>query len=193
MTIDSPQRRTDENRTDPVAQPGSVAQPEPEPEPRGADSEDSDAHLLRLCLDLQLDAMLLTLGAAAAAQTSTSGAIPFRRWVSEDVDLALVMAADRMIGRVALPPMLGTDLSRSVPAVTIDNLSARYTSMRDLLTDVLSHATEDDARHGRLVEALHHCQTRLVELREYRLTETPPRGLDLRDGDHQYLPGELLG
>jgi len=182
------------------------------PWPREPD--DSDAHLLRLCLDLQLDALLLTLGAGAAQRVRedtepgwfATGSLPWRRWLEEDLDLAEGLAADAMAGRATLPSTLGTEHDHRVPDVVLDNLLARYESMRDLLTDLLdrSDPDRDDGWRPRVREALHRCQTRLVELREFRLTSTPPTGLriDLTAlsghgsplaPEHEYLPGELLG
>lgn len=170
---------------------------------QNTDVEESAAHLLRLCLDLQLDAMLLTLGALAAdpagdevrAATPTTtpvpGAIPWRRWIGEDVDLACRLAREAMAGHAALPPTLGSDLGHAVPVTTIDDLVARYTSMIGLLGD-LSRRAEGAARPAGLDEALTRCEARLAELRGHRLVETPPGGIDLRAEQH-YLPGELLG
>ncbi|HYJ76875.1 MAG TPA: hypothetical protein VEV65_14805 [Kineosporiaceae bacterium] len=168
-----------------------------------ADVEESAAHLLRLCLDLQLDALLLTLGALAAdpgADTAVApasstapvpGAIPWRRWITDDVDLACKLAREAMAGGAALPPTLGSDLGHAVPVTTIDDLVARYSSMLGLLGD-LSHRTEGTARPVGLDEAIIRCEARLGELRGHRLVETPPTGIDLR-AEHHYLPGELLG
>jgi hypothetical protein len=168
----------------------------------GPAPDDGEAHLLRLCLDLQLDAMLLTLGAAAAAPgaspdgTPDTGAdarghAPWRRWVSEDVDLARSLAVGTLAGGAALPATLGSDLHHAVPATTIDNLQARYASMRSLLADLLARAGSTH-RGADLRAALERCEHRLEELQAFRLTATPPRGLDL-SADHGYLPGELLG
>jgi hypothetical protein len=178
---------------------------EPARSPR---DDDSDAHLLRLCLDLQLDAMLLTLGAAAVSAPAGDEGVPWRRWVTEDVDLACALAGDAQAGRAALPPTLGTDLHHAVPAATIDNLTARYESMRALLADLLERfepapvagsppgGPAPDGGAGewrpRVREALDRCERRLAELREYRLQTTPARGIDL-GAQQQFLPGELLG
>ena len=205
----------------------TAMQPDAPAQPRGTD-DGTDAHLLRLCLDLQLDALLLTLGASAAQQAReradpadpAAGVVPWRRWVAEDVDLAVTLACDATAGRAALPPTLGNDLAHQVPATVVDDLAARYASMRDLLTDLLhlDTAGQDDRWRPRVRDALHRCATRLVELREYRLAATPPRGVRLPDHDeprgqagrdgqdgpgaaagsplapgHAYLPGELLG
>jgi hypothetical protein len=168
----------------------------------GTDVEESAAHLLRLCLDLQLDALLLTLGALAAdaagdgvsSASSTApvpGAIPWRRWIADDVDLACKLAREAMAGGAALPPTLGSDLGHAVPVATIDDLVARYRSMLGLLGD-LSRRSEGSARPAGLDEAMNRCEARLSELRGHRLVETPPTGIDLRSEQH-YLPGELLG
>jgi hypothetical protein len=163
--------------------------------------EGSAAHLLRLCLDLQLDALMLTLGALAvdtspedgpASDTSagTSG-IPWRRWISEDVDLACELAAAALAGHAALPPTLGSDLSHAVPVTTIDDLVARYSSMLGLLGD-LSRRSDGASRPQALDEAMTRCEARLSELRGHKLVNTPPTGIELR-ADRQFLPGELLG
>lgn len=162
--------------------------------------DDSQAHLLRLCLDLQLDAMLLTLGAAASApahERDAAGHAPWRRWVVEDVDLACALAADALGGNAALPATLGSDLHHAVPAATVDNLAARYTSMRTLLADLASRsdtdgAADDGSWHAHVVQALQRCEARLAELETYRLATTPARGITLPE-ERQYLPGELLG
>jgi hypothetical protein len=186
-----------------ASQPTPVLEVRPTVPSQGSDVEESAAHLLRLCLDLQLDAMLLTLGALAAdpaadAATPTPapgtpapGAMPWRRWIGEDVDLACRLAREAMGGGAALPPTLGSDLSHAVPVTTIDDLVARYSSMLGLLGD-LSRRSEGTARPAGLDEALTRCEARLAELRGHRLVETPPSGLDLRVEQH-YLPGELLG
>jgi hypothetical protein len=167
--------------------------------------EGSAGHLLRLCLDLQLDALMLTLGAlavdpateagpasavSAPADASASG-IPWRRWIGEDVDLACHLAGEALAGHAALPPTLGSDLGHAVPVTTIDDLVARYASMLGLLTD-LSRRSEGGSKPQGLDEAIARCESRLAELREHKLVNTPPAGIDLR-GERQFLPGELLG
>ena len=162
--------------------------------------DDSEAHLLRLCLDLQLDAMLLALGAAAAApahERDAAGHAPWRRWVVEDVDLACALAGDALGGNASLPATLGSDLHHAVPAATVDNLAARYASMRTLLADLAARSdadgvADDRSWHAHVVQALQRCEARLTELETYRLAATPPRGITLPE-ERQYLPGELLG
>jgi len=151
------------------------------------DLEGSEAHLLRLCLDLQLDALLLTLGALAVDPGPDGGGIPWRRWISEDVDLACTLAADALAGNAALPPTLGSDLGHAVPVTAIDDLVARYTSMRGLLADLAR-----SGGHPGVEQLIARCDERLAELREHRLVGTPPNGIDLR-GEQRFLPGELLG
>src|SRR3982751_232216 len=80
-----------------ASQPTPVLEVRPTVPSQGSDVEESAAHLLRLCLDLQLDAMLLTLGAlasdpagdgapaTAAGSAPLPGAVPWRRWIDEDV------------------------------------------------------------------------------------------------------------
>jgi hypothetical protein len=158
------------------------------------DLEGSEAHLLRLCLDLQLDALMLTLGALAVDSTPdspASGAIPWRRWITEDVDLACTLAADALAGNAALPPTLGSDLAHAMPVTTIDDLVARYTSMQGLLADLAQRADGTSAPAG-IDTIVTRCEARLAELRQHRLVVTPPTGIDLR-AEHQFLPGELLG
>jgi len=152
------------------------------------DLEGSEAHLLRLCLDLQLDSLLLTLGALAVDPGPDGGeGIPWRRWISEDVDLACALAADALAGNAALPPTLGSDLSHAVPVTTIDDLIARYTSMLGLLADLAR-----SGGHPGVEQLTSRCEARLAELREHKLVATPPSGIDLR-GEQRFLPGELLG
>jgi hypothetical protein len=157
---------------------------------------DADAHLLRLCLDLQLDAMLLALG-AAAARPGGADAPPWGRWVTEDVHMARVLATDVINGGAALPPTLGSDLDHAVPAAAVDNLTARYESMENLLTDVVRSGNFEESfpHRGHVEEALRRCRDRLSELRARRLDETPPRGLALGQhvAPHAALPGEWLG
>jgi hypothetical protein len=152
------------------------------------DLEGSEAHLLRLCLDLQLDALLLTLGALAVDPgPDGGGGIPWRRWISEDVDLACTLAADALAGNAALPPTLGSDLGHAVPVTAIDDLVARYSSMRGLLADLAR-----SGGHAGVDALMSRCDARLAELREHKLVATPPTGIDLR-AEHHFLPGELLG
>jgi len=156
--------------------------------PAGRDLEESEAHLLRLCLDLQLDALLLTLGALAVDPGPGGGdAIPWRRWISEDVDLACTLAAEALAGNAALPPTLGSDLGHAVPVTAIDDLVARYSSMRGLLADLARSGGHDGVE-----QLMGRCEARLAELRDHKLIITPPSGIDLRV-EHHFLPGELLG
>ncbi len=183
--------------------------------PGGTSREVDDtatAHVLRLCLDLQLDALLLALGATAAQQvrqdapagSTPSDPLPWRRWVAEDVDLVATLAADAMAGRATLPSALGNEVDHRVPATVVDGLAARYESMRDLLTDLLDRdsAWDPGGRRPQVLEALHRCGTRLVELREGRRAGPPDRRTDAPEPstsgsplapEHRYLPGELLG
>jgi hypothetical protein len=152
------------------------------------DLEGSEGHLLRLCLDLQLDSMLLTLGALAVDPgPDGGGGIPWRRWITEDVDLACALAADALAGHAALPPTLGSDLGHAVPVTAIDDLVARYSSMRGLLADLAR-----SGGHPGADELIARCDARLSELREHKLVATPPSGIDMR-GEQRFLPGELLG
>jgi hypothetical protein len=153
-----------------------------------AREHDGNGHLLRLCLDLQLDAMMLTLGALA---TDPEDGIPWRRWISEDIDLACALAEDAIAGNAALPPTLGSDLSHAMPATAIDDLVAHYRSMLGLLED-LARRTDPSGRPARIDEDISRCQARLDELRGHRLVPTPSTGIDVRARQH-FLPGELLG
>jgi hypothetical protein len=165
-------------------------------------AEDVEAYLLRLCLDLQLDALLLTLGAAAectrrtpvtpggSTPDSATDTPPWRRWAEEDLDLACALAADALDGGSTLPATLGSDLHRSVPAITVDTLMALYESMTSGLADL---AQTGSTGHRRVDQALERSRHRLAELHRHQLTATPPRGLTLPQAEQHYLPGELLG
>jgi hypothetical protein len=156
------------------------------------------AHLLRLCLDLQMHSLLLTMGAAAgeastresAASSTATDTPPWRRWASEDIDVAIGLAADTLSLGGALPSTLGSDLHRFVPATTVDTLIA----LHDSLTEQLIHLTQTEPSSTQpLAGLLEHCEHRRTQLAAYRLAAGPPRGITLSRADQHFLPGELLG
>lgn len=168
-----------------------------------------DTHLLRLSLDLQLDAMLLVLGASAAGRPED--AMPWRRWLDEDVDLAWDLTTTALAVQGALPPALGPDLATADPVTLTEDLLARYTSMCALLEDLL--AREGTRRkpaggdagpgwHDHVRPALVRYQGRVAELQSHLATLRREGADRLRTGSdevtrgdtrHAYLPGELLG
>ena len=174
----------------------------------GREGDDRDAHLLRLVLDLQLDALLLGLGAAAMQESrspvaapvptapgvSTSpGTAPWPRWAVEDIDLARALAAEAVSSGAALPATLGPDLTRQDERAVLDQLAARYESMRVLLGDLLARTAADLTSISRyqLLDLMAHCHKRLAELRS--LADVPRGTTGQPRKTQQYLPGELLG
>jgi hypothetical protein len=155
------------------------------------------AHLLRLCLDLQMHSLLLIVGAAAdeastraTASTPATGSPPWRQWASEDVDVAISLAADTLSHGGALPSTLGSDLHRSVPATTVDTLIA----LHDSLTRQLIQLSETEPTSEQpLTGLLEHCEHRRAQLAAYRLASGPSRGITLSQADEHFLPGELPG
>jgi hypothetical protein len=183
---------------------------------RGASVVERDTHLLRLSLDLQLDAMLLVLGASAVGRPED--AMPWRRWLEEDVDLAWELTTTALAVHGGLPPSLGPDLATADPRRLTEDLLARYTSMCSLLEDLLAREagrSEDasvDVRdpdgtgpvwHEHIRAALGRYQTRVDELRAHqsalargsgRPVERPSAPASVaRPPTRAYLPGELLG
>jgi hypothetical protein len=177
------------------------------PAPTVREGDDHSAHLLRLVLDLQLDALLLGLGAAAVQESRSHpspvpgpaadppGTAPWPRWAMEDIDLARALAAETVTSGAALPATLGPEPAAQEEPVVLDRLAARYESMRNLLADLLARtgANLPAAGHSHLHELMAHCQKRLVELRSVARSTTAYRSGSPRPGEHEYLPGELLG
>jgi hypothetical protein len=164
----------------------------------GAQAQLAGAHLLRLCLDLQMHSLLLIMGAAAgeastrepATASTASETPPWRQWVSEDIDVAIALAADTLSHGGALPSTLGSDLHRSVPATTVDSLIALQDSLTEQLTQLIRTEPPSDLP---LTGLLEHCEHRRTQLAAYRHVSSPPRGITLPQADHHFLPGELLG
>jgi hypothetical protein len=163
-----------------------------------AQAQLAGAHLLRLCLDLQMHSLLLILGAAAgeastrepAAASTATDSPPWRQWASEDLDVAIALAADTLSHGGVLPSTLGSDLHRSVPATTVDSLIA----LHDSLTEQLIQLTRTEpSSELPLTGLLEHCEHRRTQLAAYRHASSPSRGITLPQADHHFLPGELLG
>jgi hypothetical protein len=158
---------------------------------RRSHNHDSDLHLIRLALDLQLDAMLLTLGAAAHADSrgpEGRADVPWRRWLTEDLELARTLAAVLMEGEAAPVPGLGGGVAHVSLETSLEDLVARYTSMARLLSGVLDTSHRGEPWRAPAAEALTRCRLRLDELHQHRqeaiVASAVPAG---------FLPGELLG
>jgi hypothetical protein len=172
----------------------------------------SELYLLRLALDLQLDALLLTLGAAARAEVrggaratavgghatvqATAGttvpsddAVPWRRWLGEDVELARMLAGVLVEGEGNPFPTLEDGVARSAESATLDDLAARYESMEDLLVGVLERPSAGQHWRGSAAEALQRCRDRIAELRRHRRAAIALAAASRTS----YLPGEWLG
>ncbi|MDQ1286627.1 MAG: hypothetical protein QG622_192 [Actinomycetota bacterium] len=161
------------------------------PDAHRSPSEQGDVHLLRLVLDLQLDALLLTLGAAAHAESrrDSSGSVPWRRWLVEDLELARALAGVLVDGEVSPLPALGGGLAPNAVATALDNLAVRYESMENLLTSVLDRRTGGQPWRGAASEALARCRKRLAELQHCRRTVIAADAV----ARTPFLPGEWLG
>lgn len=168
----------------------------PQPDPRLT-------HLLRLSLDLQLDAMLFMLGATAThfqddapappgagdpepgapTDPGTAGcapgpddgadALPWRRWLDEDLELTRCLAATAACLGVALPPTLGRAGRHQDSDQVTEDLIARYEFMGNLLGDLLERAAATTPMT--LIEPVHEAlargRARLVELRDLRAAD----------------------
>ena len=158
---------------------------------RCARPDPGELHMLRLALDLQLDAMLLTLGAAAHAETKGEpgeDAVPWRRWLVEDLDLARALAATLLEGEAAPVTGLGGGFANGKIDTSLDNLVARYESMENLLISALERPASGQHWRGAATEALHRCRARLTELHHHRRLV-----IASASHHHTFLPGELLG
>jgi hypothetical protein len=158
---------------------------------RGVRSDPSELHMLRLTLDLQLDAMLLTLGAAAHADTKVEldeDAVPWRRWLVEDLDLARSLAATLLEGEAAPITGLGGGFAGGEITTSLDNLAARFESMEQLLVGALARPAIGQHWRGAATDALHRCRARLTELHQHRRLV-----IATASHHHTFLPGELLG
>jgi hypothetical protein len=158
----------------------------------GAGREPSgDLHLLRLALDLQLDAMLLTLGAAAHAESrgdDLGAGVPWQRWLGEDLELARTLATALLDGDSPPLPGLGGGLTADGVEASLDHLVARYSSMENLLCDVLNGPHHARPWRAATADALARCRVRLDELHVHRRDVIATSAV--RSG---FLPGELLG
>ena len=174
----------------------------PSPQPPARPNE-ATSHLLRLVLDLQLDALLLAVGGSgvdAATVPAHDGGqapegLPWARWAAEDSEVARGLWAETISRGAALPSGLAQGLPGGDASRVLEQLIARYRSMRDLLTEAISGRRGERQTPAELVragEALAHCRSRLAELRDLQ-EPAPPKEPAAQPGEHSYLPGELLG
>lgn len=167
--------------------------------PAGFDRQDDpqsrpdhdDLRLLRLALDLQLDAMLLTLGTAAHAEIRGAPRCrtPWRRWLVEDLDLARSLITALVDDDGPPVPRLGGDLARAGLRASLDDLTARFENMENLLAGALDRPSSGQPWRGVVGEALQRCRTRLSELRRHRCQEIAIAA----EAAAPSLPGEWLG
>jgi hypothetical protein len=143
-------------------------------------------HLLRLSLDLQLDAMLFMLGAAAThhdpaaeaapavvdldrAEGAVQGdvAVPWRRWMTEDLELSRCLASTAANIGLALPPTLGRAGRHEDSRLVAEDLIARYEFMANLLEDLTERAAVSTPQTllAPVADALTRIRSRLEELR----------------------------
>jgi hypothetical protein len=146
--------------------------------------------MLRLALDLQLDAMLLTLGAAAHAESRRDPELrtPWKRWLVEDLELAAALATALVDADGAPVPGLGGGLAHGTLESSLENLTARFENMENLLVSVLDRPGTGPWR-GAAAEALERCRARLAELHHHR-RDAIAAVVPARSASH---PGEWLG
>jgi hypothetical protein len=191
----------------PLARSDAVDAPDrPSPQPPAqlpARTNQATSHLLRLVLDLQLDALLLAVagsGVDAATVPAPDGCrapqgLPWARWAAEDSEVARGLCAETISRGAALPSGLAQGLPGEDVSRVLEQLTARYCSMRDLLTEAISGRRGERQTPAELVragEALAHCRSRLAELRHLQ-APAPRQEPAAPPGDPTYLPGELLG
>ncbi len=172
----------------------------------------ADLHSLRLCLDLQVDSLLYAVRAAAASAVNDqdggatrSGSVPeapgslWSRWLSEDLELVFRLYATALATEEGSSSALADRVDDGNGLGALDDLLARYWSMRSMLSDLVGRAGVDvQAWGGALRSALRHCDQRIEELERYRtgaivnrtVANTPPQGVP-RPG--RSLPGGYLG
>ncbi len=99
-------------------------------------------HTLRLGVDLQVDTLLFTLAAAVSAgvhDEAPDSPLPWRRWLTEDLESALVLALDTVRRKGSLPSSLAA--GRPGGAAVLTDLVARYQALVDLVDLVDDAAT----------------------------------------------------
>jgi hypothetical protein len=170
------------------ASPHSPRTPDPTPTSGArtgpADLDPSLSHLLRLSLDLQLDALLFMLGAVAthpedparsevtivdldAADGEPQLVLPWRRWMTEDLELSRRLASTAVNIGLTLPPTLGRAGRHEDSRQVADDLVARYEFMANLLDDLLERAALSTPRIllEPVADALVRTKRRLEQLR----------------------------
>ena len=182
-----------------LARSDAVHAPDRPPPEAAARPNEATSHLLRLVLDLQLDALLLAVG-GSGVDTATVPApdggqapegLPWARWAAEDSAVARGLCAETISRGAALPSGLAQGLPGGDVSRVLEQLIARYRSMRDLLTEAISGRRGERQTPAELVragEALAHCRSRLAELRDLQETSPaqdacrPARGSQLSPG-----------
>lgn len=133
-------------------------------------------HLARLGLDLQVDGLLFAVSAAAGARRPGQGAEPgppaqlWRRWLQEDLDAVLELAAVVAEGGGDLPAPVGGAARR--PHLVLEDLRARYRTLLQMTREAAADAGADPP--ARLVRLAGHYESRLRHLD--RLEHGPAAG-----------------
>jgi hypothetical protein len=130
---------------------------------------------------------------AAAANTP----LPWRRWLSEDVELACAMAAASMASDALPPAELGTDLVEADPVEVVDDLLVRYRSMQPMLTGLAQGAmSESEPWRALLRSTLDRCEQRIQELQHHRddlVLAGAPAAPSTGWAQAYHVPGDYLG
>lgn len=146
---------------------GAAAAHEPPPSPDDADLREPGVVDLR-----SADGEFSPLQERARSVSGEGSALPWRRWLEEDLELTTTLAATALALDSALPPALGTAATQEDPVEAAENLLARYESMCGLLTDLVEReertaAAEVPVWQPHVRHALLRCSARVQELQRH--------------------------
>jgi len=122
------------------------------------------------------------------ADDGDGDAVPWRRWLMEDLELARTLAVALVVGEAAPAHGIGGGFPGPGREKSLDNLVARYTSMEKLLAGVLERPPHGEPWRATVQEAQARCRGRLAELHEHR-----KEIIAAAAARTEFLPGELLG
>lgn len=188
---------TDHSRTHAVAWVDLSAASVADRPPHGARPE---LHELRLALDLQVEAMLFALGASADERAH---AVPWDRWVLEDLEVVRALTAALAAEGVepAPPSGGGGALGAGRDEVELlDVVVARYAMMDERLQEALRHTGGGERWRESALRARTRCRGRIEELHAQRGAAVQRAALALAprprvqvDRPWAGVPGEMLG
>jgi len=152
---------------------------------------DDQLYMLKLTLELQLEALLLALGSSAVAARGADvdeagrGAggrsakrltdLPWRAWLTEDLELVSALTRDCVEDGVPLPSSMGLVGSGGGGGV-LESLAARYSAMSTVVSEMLERT--DSHRHSAAVERLNTTRARCEERLDALIGESPERAAE---------------